>query len=322
MNVLSPDTGSKKMNKNVLVVLGGAVLAAILVAMLVQVTLGGKNEAPKVDGGVEVLVASKDLKIGHELKEGDMEWKTWPESSLFRGVILRKDEQAPEETLEGRLDRNFSKHEAMVRSGILKETSGNVVAARLKPGERAVSIRVEEEDVVSGFIAPGNYVDVILTYNERLSFGVNNNSRDSAEQEAARNVQEVVARNYNSKASETIMQNVRVLALNQITDQVDDKKDKKAKKLGKRATVTLAVSVVGAETLALAAEMGNITLAMRGVGDDAQNAEKMTTTDARIISIDDELFAELKRLRKEGSGGISGKVKIYNGGDVQEVQVK
>ena len=324
MNVTSPDTGSKKMNKNVLVVLGGAVLAAILVAMLVQVTLGGKKDAPAVDGGVDVLVAAKDLKIGHELEEGDMQWKNWPEATLFKGAILRKDEQTPEESLEGRLDRNFSKGEAMVRSGILKETSGNVVAARLKAGERAVSISVDEEDIVAGFLAPGNYVDVILTYSERLSIGGGSQTRsdDEIEQEAARSVQEVVTRNYNNKASETIMENIRVLAINQTTEQETSDDKKKAKKIGKRATATLAVTIEGAEKLALAADMGNITLAMRGVGDDVKNADKPTITDARLISIDDELYAEFKRLQEEGSGGIGDRVKIYNGGDVSEVKVK
>lgn len=322
MNVLSPDTGSKKMNKNVLVVLGGAVLAAILVAMLVQVTLGGKKDAPKIESGVEVLVAAKELKVGSELGEGDMLWKEWPESALFRGAIIRKDGEEPYEALEGRLDRSFSKGEAMVRRGILKETSGNVVAARLQPGERAVSISVEEEDIVAGFLAPGNYVDVILTYSERLSLGGNTNSRDEEEQEAARNVQEIVTRNYNNKAAETILENVRVLAINQNTGQEEDDDKKKAKKVGKRATATLAVTIDGAERLALAADMGNITLAMRGVGDDAQNGVRPTTTDARVISIDDELYAEFERLREEGGSGISGKVKIYNGGNVQEVTVK
>ncbi|MGH1457122.1 MAG: Flp pilus assembly protein CpaB [Alphaproteobacteria bacterium] len=323
MNLLSPDTGSKKMNKNVLVVLGGAVLAAVLVAMLVQVTLGGKKK-PESAEGVQVLVAAKDLKIGHELGEDDMAWKKWSEDSLFKGAIMREGEQDPHEALEGRLDRSFAKGEALVRRGILKETKGNVVAARLKPGERAISIRVEEEDIVAGFIAPGNFVDVILTYDERLGFGKANSSRGSdEEQEEARNIQSVVALNFNSKASETILQNVRVLAINQITGQEEeDDKKKKAKKVGKRATATLAVPIEAAEKLALASEMGNITLAMRGVGDDGVNVEKPAMTDARLISIDNELFAEFQKMKEQGTGGISGKVKIYNGGVLEEVTIK
>ncbi len=328
MNVLSPDARRSVMNKNVLIVLGVAVLAAVLVAKLVQVTMGDKKKPAVVSDGVEVLVAAKDLKIGQELGEGDMEWKKWPEGTLFKGAIIRKEERTPNEALEGRLDRSFARGEAMVRRGILKETKGNVVAARLKPGERAVSIRVDEEDVVSGFIMPGNYVDVILTYDERLSFGKSNASRgdDEGEQEVAHSVNQVVTMNYNGKASETIMQNIRVLAINQTTDQEADEEDgkkKKAKKLGKRATATLAVPIKAAEELALASEMGNITLAMRGVGDDAVNEKTPATTDARLISIDDELFAEFKRMQEEhGSGGARGKVKIYNGGVLEEVTVK
>ncbi len=323
MNKLNPDTGPKKMNKNVLVVLGGAVLAAVLVAMLVQVTLGGKAK-PKSFDGVEVLVAAKDLKIGHELGEDDMAWKSWSEDSLFKGAITRKDEQAPHDALEGRLDRSFAKGEALVRRGILKETKGNVVAARLKPGERAVSIRVEEEDIVAGFIAPGNFVDVILTYDERLGFGKASSSRGSEEEkETARNIESIVALNFNSKASETILQNIRVLAINQTTGQEDEgDSNKKKKKVGKRSTATLAVPIEAAEKLALASEMGNITLAMRGVGDDGVNAEKPTTTDARLITIDNELFAEFQKMKEEGTGGISGKVKVYNGGVMEEVTIK
>ena len=99
MNIISPESGSKKMNKNILIVLGGAVLAAVLVAVLVQVTLGGKESSPVADG-IEVLVAAKDLKRGHELEEGDLSWKEWAEDSLFKGAITRDDDDEPHDALE------------------------------------------------------------------------------------------------------------------------------------------------------------------------------------------------------------------------------
>ena len=64
------------MNKNILIVLGGAIAVALLVALLVQVTLGGKKkdtQAVEV-AKVEILVATKDLGIGRELKDGDLTW--------------------------------------------------------------------------------------------------------------------------------------------------------------------------------------------------------------------------------------------------------
>jgi len=303
MNIISPEQGSKKMNKNILIVLGGAVMAAVLVAVLVQVTLGGKKGGP-VSDGVEVLVAATDLKKGHELEEGDLKWKEWPEDSLFRGAITRKEDQEPQDALEGRIDRSFSRGEAVVRSAILKDTKSNFVAARLKQGERAVSIKVNAEGMVAGFIAPGSHVDVILTYKNRIVIDDDNPD-----------VKTMVQRNLDDVATETILERVRVLAIDQKAERSDDDKIKVGK------TVTLAVSIRDAEKLALASEMGDITLAMRGVGDDVKNEDAPAITDARLTSIDDEIFEEYKKYKKE-SGVTANTVRIYSGAKMQVVPVR
>ncbi len=303
MNIISPEPGSKKMNKNILIVLGGAVMAAVLVAVLVQVTLGGKK-SKVVDDGVEVLVAAYDLKKGHELEEGDLIWKEWSKDNLFKGAITRKKDQEPQDALKGRIDRNFSKGEAVVRSAILKDTKSNFVAARLKDGERAVSIKVNAEGMVAGFIAPGSYVDVILTYKNRIV--IDDDDPD---------VKTMVQRNLDDIATETILERIRVLAIDQKAERSNDDKIKVGK------TVTLAVSIRDAEKLALASEMGDITLAMRGVGDDAKNEDAPAITDARLTSIDDEIFEEYKKYKKE-SGITSDTVRIYSGSDMQVIPVR
>ena len=61
------------MNKNVMIVLAGGFVVAILVAVLVQASLGGKktdDSAPKT----QVLVAAKDLSLGTELDAASMKW--------------------------------------------------------------------------------------------------------------------------------------------------------------------------------------------------------------------------------------------------------
>lgn len=303
MNIISPESGSKKMNKNILIVLGGAVLAAVLVAVLVQVTLGGKKPSTVTDG-VEVLVAASDLKKGRELEEGDLKWKEWSEDSLFKGAITRDDDQEPHEALEGRLDRSFSRGEAVVRNAILKDTKGNYVAARLNAGERAVSIKVNAEGMVAGFITPGSYVDVILTYKQRIT--IDDDSPD---------VVAMLQLNIDDIATETILERVRVLAIDQKAEREEDDKIKVGK------TVTLAVPIRDAEKLALASEMGDITLAMRGVGDDAPNEDAPAITDARLTSIGDEIFEEYEKVRDE-SGVAANTMKIYNGGVIQQVPVR
>lgn len=299
-NIKSPETGSKKMNKNILIVLGGAILAAVLVAVLVQVTLGGKEVTEVVsENSVEILVAAKNLRKGHKLEDGDMRWKSWDEDALFNGAIIRDDDQVADDALSGRLDRSFGSGEALVKRAILKDSKGNYVVARLKEGERAISIKVSAEDMVAGFIAPGNFVDVILTYKHRV-----NVSKDEMLQ-----IRDMVKMNIDKLAVETILQNVRVLAIDQ---KAEKKKDDKIK-IGK--TVTLAVSIRAAETLALASEMGTLTLAMRGVGDDLINKVEATLTDARLTKIDDEIHAEFIRLKKETGVNLN-TVKVYNGAQV------
>ena len=297
------------MNKNIIVVLGGAILAAVLVAVLVQVTLGGKKASiAPIENSVEVLVAAQDLKAGKELEEGDMRWSEWSQDALFKGVVVRKGEEAADSVLKGRLERSFVEGEALSKRSLLSETQSNSVSARLKEGERAVSVKVSGSGMVAGFITPGSYVDVILTYKHRVP----------VEKDEPSEVKDMVNMNIKSMAVETILENIRVLAIDQKAVQKDDDKIK----IGK--TVTFAVSIRDAEKLALASEMGVLTLVMRGVGDDKPNSEEgemtSTLTDARLTSIDDEIRAASIKLKEE-SGVNTDFVKIYNGANVQVAPV-
>ena len=308
MNINSPDTRSKQMNKNILVVLGGAILAAVLVAVLVQITLGGKNSGSGdvIENSVMVLVAARDLDAGLELQDNDMMWAAWPESAVFKSAIVQKHEdEIPSEVVSGRLERPVAEGEAIVGSAILKETNGNLVVARLNKGERAISIKVKAESMVSGFIRPGSYVDVILTYKHVVKV-------DNKEPAA---VQNMVKLNLDRLATETILEKVRVLAIDQRSDYEAD--DEAA--IGK--TVTLAVPSLDAEKLALADEMGTITLAMRGVGDEEPNPEGPTLSDARLTKIDDEINEVYESMKKQ-SGVETGTVKIFNGAQMTEVPVR
>ncbi|MBK6895527.1 MAG: Flp pilus assembly protein CpaB [Alphaproteobacteria bacterium] len=285
------------MNRNILIVLGGAVLAAVLVAMLVQISLGGK----KGGGGkevVEVLVASSDLKIGQELADGDLRWQEWPKSGVFRGAIVREGEQEAVEALEGRLRRDVAKDEAVLKSFLLKEKSGNFVANSLEPGMRAMAIKVEAKTMVGGFIKPGDYVDVVLSYKQTLKADKNDGPM----------FQMLVTMNISKWATETILQNVKVLAIDQTAEEDDDKDEAE---LGK--TVTLQVNAEQAEKLALGAEFGKVTLALRGVGDDTiVKKEWPTISDARLTHIDDEVFVAYQQLKMQ-TGVQRNIVRIYNG---------
>lgn len=294
------------MNKNVMIVLGGAVAVALLVAALVQVSLGGKKKEPTLqEARVEVLVAAKDLGIGSELGDGDLRWQAWPKSSVFPGAIIRQGEQAEAEALEGRLARDIAEGEPVIKSALLGQARGNFVAASLDPGMRAVAIEVSASSMVGGFIGPGDFVDIILTYKESIQ----TDDDDPA-------VQNMIDKNLDQMATETILQNVKVLAVDQMATRPEEDKVKVGK------TVTLAVDAQNAERLSLAQEMGTLTLVLRGVGDDVVVVKDWkTTSDARLINVDDEIFAEYEKLKKD-TGINPNIVRIYNGPSLAVVPTK
>jgi pilus assembly protein CpaB len=290
------------MNKNILIVLGGAVAVALLVAVLVQVSLGGGDKESNEER-MMVLVASKDLGIGRELQEGDLRWQSWPKGSVFAGAVIQgEDEKEPHEVLTGRLRRDVAEGEPVLKTALLGESKGNFVAASLEPGMRAVAVKTAAQNMVAGFLGPGDFVDVILTYRETIR----TTDKDPR-------VQAMIELNLDKTATETILQNVRVLAIDQSATRPEDEKVKVGK------TVTLAVTAQDAERLALAVELGEITLALRGIGDDKVVVKEWPTiSDARLTKIGDEIFSEYEKLKKE-SGHNSNTVRVYNGDQAQNV---
>lgn len=313
---MNPDTGSSFMNKNILIVLAGAVLAAVLVAVLVQVTVGGKKEKISSDSSavVEVLVASRDLKSTAEIKDGDVTWKTLPKDMAFKGAIVRKEGEEAKGILEGRFNRDISAGEPMKQSMMLK-AKGNFVAASLGAGERAISLKLKSEDMVAGFIGPGTFVDVILTYEDRFTSGNGDDAR----------VQQMYDLNIKKYATETILQNIRVLAIDQMYERDFDDEVKAGK------TVTLAVPFPDVEKVALAVKMGTVVLVLRGVDDKfVETAPRDALTDARMTKVRRELFTEYKRLHGDAKASAqdanamsfnnSVSIKVYNGSQVVSQQ--
>jgi pilus assembly protein CpaB len=306
------------MNKNIIIVLAGGLIIAILVAVLVQASLSGnKEQVVTEEAKVQVLVAAKDLKLGKDLAPEDLRWQEWPEGALFSGAIVRKDEESPEDVLTGRLNRSVSADEPVLESAVVKD-EGNYLAASLPEGMRAIAINVKAETMAGGFVGPGDYADVILTYESRIE-----TDKDNKLAERVANF------NIDKYAAETILENVKVLAVDQTA-----KREEEDAKVGR--TVTLAVDLKAAEKLALAAEMGELTLVLRSLGDDKKIVKKWPViTDQRMTNILDEVYAEYLKERailadKANSlrenpnitGVKASIVRIYNGSSVEEVSAR
>lgn len=297
------------MNKNVLIVLAGGFLIAVLVALLVQASLSGaKKEAPVVaseEPKVQIIVASKDIKIGTDLTEEHLKWQEWPKAAVFPGAIVKEDDKKPNEAVTGKVIRDVRAGEPITLSALVPETAANLLAATLDKGKRAVAINVNASGMVGGFVGPGDYVDILLTYRRAVNYEGPENPE----------IETMIERNLDSLATETILQNIKVLAV----DQSAARDEEGGVKVGK--TVTLEVDYGSAEVLAVAMQMGTLSLSLRSLGDESVLVEKPpVTTDARITKIYDELFSEVSKMQ-DNSGQNRKIVRIYRGDVVQDIPV-
>ncbi len=283
------------MNKNVMIVLAGGFLIAILVAVLVQASLGGKKKKiEEATNKVEILVAAKNIPMGKELAEGDMKWQMWPQDSIFAGAIVRTEKQPSKEAATGRMLQALAAGQPLHPSMVSSAGKGNFLAVTLKEGMRAIAISVKAQTMAGGFVGPGDRVDVIVTYKIKVR------DKDNPA------VQSMI----DQYASETVRENVRVLA-------ADQKAIREEEKPTVARTVTLEVSAAEAEKLALAQEMGDLKLTLRGVGDEAAVRSETITTDVEMSRVLQDL------IKVQGAtAGNSGIVRVYNGQNVTNMPVR
>ena len=288
------------MNKTVLMIMGGAVVVAILVAMIVQAKLSPKPDKGGAIAQVEILVANKKLLTGERIQAENVRWQAWPETALYTGVIKKSDEADLNNLsiYDTPLRRDIEAGEPIVKQAVISDVKGggNFLAASLGPGMRAVGLAVKAQTGVGGFVSPGDRVDVIMTYNARIS----NEIKQISEQ--------VV----HKQSSQTVLSNVRVLGVDQTS-----KNDGQAAKVAK--TVTLEVDKEGAEILALAESMGELTLALRRLGekDDVLDQKTPLTTDVLTSEVLMTLNKMVAGHRAEGNS-----VRVYSGNTVQNIPVR
>lgn len=296
----------------------GGLLVAVLVAMMVQVMLGGNKSNAKVVQTferIEILVANEEMTAGDELSLKNMKWQSWPKDALFEGVVERKGaQQATTDALDGVLRADVAKGQPVTKNVVLDAEQGSFVSAKLEPGMRAFSINVSAASMVSGFVQPGDFVDVILTY--EVDFDIDEDQNPGLEEYVRQHIDEF--------AVETILQNVKVIGIDQKAKRKDDDKAKVGR------TVTLEVGLREAESLMLAAEIGDLGLALRRLGDkDIVSQDEPLVTDVRMTGIQRDLQRRLSETAKAnpapnynaGTAQINEYVRVYSGSSVQAITV-
>lgn len=288
------------MNKSVLIIMGFALIVAMGVALMVQKKLAPQGDGTPALPTVEILVASKKMLVGETLDAGAVRWQTWPEAALFDGVIRRAEGQAVEDlaVYEAPLRRNIETGEPVTAQSLIPDIAGgtNFLAAQIGPGMRAMSVAVKPNTMAGGFVAPGDHVDVILSYTPRLT----------------RTAQEHSDKFLSRYASQTVLSNVKVLAVDQSA-----KEEKREAKIAK--TVTLEVSQEGAQILALADSMGDITLALRRIGDKDDEKSQVVPMTTDVTTSD--VMKKINDIAKQ-SKTTNQAVRMYGGPTVINVPVR
>jgi pilus assembly protein CpaB len=189
---------------------------------------------------VDVLVAKSDLPLGQSITADDMQWQTWPASTVSPAFIQRKNNPNAVTEFTGSIVRSsFFAGEPIRDAKLVKANGSGFMAAILPSGMRAVSTEVSPETGAGGFILPNDRVDVLLTTRDR------NSSAKSGE----------------TINSEVVLSNIRVLAI----DQTIEEKNGQKVVVGKTATLELKPEQT--ETLARARQSGTLSLALRSIAD-------------------------------------------------------
>ncbi len=113
---------------------------------------------------VEVFVVNKQMRYGQRITTEDIHAVKWPENAIPEGAFKTMDELFPkgEEALRSVL-RTMEKDEAILAAKVTEPGQDAGVGARLAPGMRAFAVRVDATSGVSGFLRPGDRVDIYWT---------------------------------------------------------------------------------------------------------------------------------------------------------------
>ena len=226
------------MRASTFIMIGFAVVFGLLAVFIAQVWLNNQasRQAQSQDTSAKpvatqtIVVAKQPLRFGTQLDASMLEEMPWPSAGVPNGAFTKIDD-----VLKGGIRVVLAAIEANEPILSLKITGAGqraTLSALGKPGMKAVTVRVNDVEGVGGFVLPGDRVDVVLT--RQIDKG--------------------------AATTEVVLQNTRVLAVDQIADD-------RAAKAAVAKSITLEVSTVEAQKVWLASSVGNLSLLLRKAGE-------------------------------------------------------
>jgi pilus assembly protein CpaB len=219
----------------IMVVLAG--VFGLLAVFVAQMWLNRQDELRSKNMRVEtkpvasrtVVVANSPLRFGTPLTVSMLREVSWPEGAVPEGSFA-----SAQEMLSGGkriVLAPIEPNEPVLSTKLTGPGQRATLSATLSPGMKAVTVRVSDIEGVAGFVLPGDRVDLMLT-----------------------------RRNDKSGMTDVVLQNVRVLAIDQLADERSDKP-------AVVKAVTLEVDTTSGQKLTLAAQVGTLSLALRKAGE-------------------------------------------------------
>src|SRR3546814_388877 len=218
-----------------LITAGTTVVARSWLAAQRAKPVAASQQAPEPEG-VKVLVAKVPLATGTFVQEDQLRWQLWPGDDIPESY-LTEDEIQPEELYGAVVRRGFNIGEPIIAKRVMRPGDRGFLAVVLRPGFRAIAIRVNATSGVSGLVFPGDRIDIILTHTITV-----------------KSSEEAIER----RASETILENVRVLAIDQTVDE-------NTAEPTYASNFTLEVTPKQAELLSVVREIGSLSLRLRSL---------------------------------------------------------
>jgi pilus assembly protein CpaB len=233
------------------VMIGFAVVFGLLAVFIAQIWLNNQanqrvrtiESSTKPLATQTIVVAKQPLRFGTELSAAMLEEVAWPSKAMPAGAFAKiSDVLSPgRRVVLAAIERN----EPVLALKITGPGQRATLSALVKPGMKAVTIRVNDVEGVGGFVLPGDHVDVVLT--RQIDKG--------------------------QASSEVVLQDTRVLA-------VDQSADERTNKAAVAKSVTLEVSIVQAQKVWLASSVGSLSLLLRKAGETADvKTRKITLKD-------------------------------------------
>lgn len=129
--------------------------AATMANNWVQARMQSSNTSAELP---RVVVAALEIPYGTKIESAQLKTIEWPSNNIPKSAFATPDEVVGKIATSGLLP-----DEVILADRVTDYLGGSTLAAIVAPNKRAISVRVNDVIGVSGFLLPGNHVDVLAT---------------------------------------------------------------------------------------------------------------------------------------------------------------